>query len=320
MSVSTLPVLPNKDKPAVMHLAWLDTVRAAASLYVVFHHAVMQIIIQGDHANDKFYRVIQLATSFGHYAVDIFIVLSGYCLMLPLVNKSKFGNTYTFYLRRTIRIVIPYYAAIVYSLILIYFFLGDKNGSHWASVCLPVTTEGILRHVFLIYQWWEDSAFTINSTFWSVGVEYQIYFLFPIFFYCGKEFGFGKTFIVVTTLSYLLLAISMSYGWPNPSAHGASFYYCALFFIGMTAAQYSTYQNTPLPKWLSVIKHHHSLFKYIVLVLLCAIAIGGFLYSEQFSLQVQSLFVGLCIGVLFYLKDSGHWVNSQLKINAWRGG
>ena len=106
------------------HLSWLTQVRGAAAIYVLLHHAVRQITIVGDHANDPLYRLIQLLTSYGHYAVDIFIVLSGYCLMLPLLTKSNFGDSLNFYLRRAARIVLPYYAALALTLILIY-LLGN---------------------------------------------------------------------------------------------------------------------------------------------------------------------------------------------------
>lgn len=58
------------------HFGWLNAIRGVAALYVVCHHAVMQVTIVGDHANDLFYRILQLLTIYGHYAVDIFIVLS----------------------------------------------------------------------------------------------------------------------------------------------------------------------------------------------------------------------------------------------------
>jgi len=109
------------------HLDWLDAIRGAAALYVVCHHAVMQVIVVGDHAHDLFYRLLQLLTSYGHYAVDVFIVLSGYSLMLPIIAKQQFGNIWIFYLRRTIRIVLPYFATLIFTLIIIYFWLGVND-------------------------------------------------------------------------------------------------------------------------------------------------------------------------------------------------
>ena len=79
------------------HPTWLDQIREFAALYVVCHHAVRQVIITGNHAHDPLYRFLQLATGFGHYAVDVFIVLSGYCLILPLIKKQHFGSILNFY-------------------------------------------------------------------------------------------------------------------------------------------------------------------------------------------------------------------------------
>lgn len=69
------------------HLSWLDQIRGCAALYVVCHHAVRQVIIIGNHAHDPFYRFLQLATGFGHYAVDIFYSFI-WVLFNAAVNKK----------------------------------------------------------------------------------------------------------------------------------------------------------------------------------------------------------------------------------------
>ncbi|MBD0258097.1 MAG: acyltransferase family protein [Cytophagales bacterium] len=58
--------------PPGTHLRYLDGLRAAAALFVVLHHAWLEA--------GQAYQVL------GHYAVGLFIVLSGFCLMLPVVR------------------------------------------------------------------------------------------------------------------------------------------------------------------------------------------------------------------------------------------
>ena len=72
------------------HLGYLDGLRALAALYVVAVHALSQV----DRHHDRISAPWSLITGlflYGHYAVDLFIVLSGFCLMLPVVRRSADG-------------------------------------------------------------------------------------------------------------------------------------------------------------------------------------------------------------------------------------
>src|SRR5690349_12944865 len=75
------------EKP-VLRLAYLDGLRAVAAAYVVAFHAVIGFTGQGLSGP---WRLMRRAFAFGHEAVAIFIVLSGYCLMLPVVRKDSAG-------------------------------------------------------------------------------------------------------------------------------------------------------------------------------------------------------------------------------------
>lgn len=290
------------------HLGWLDAIRGCAALYVVCHHAVMQIEIVGHHANDIFYRILQLLTINGHYAVDIFIVLSGYCLMLPVIAKKQFGSLTVFYLRRTCRIVLPYFAALILSLLLIQLFIGEQDGSHWANIALPVTFSSIAKHFLLVHQWFLQDANKINPALWSVGVEYQIYFLYPIFYWIAKKIGFLNTLTLVTVVSYSLWALSDYFNVLNPSPTGTSLYYCSLFFMGMTTAEFAKKPNYSRENSvLTWVNHHEKLVAILALlgifaIAICSFLIARFLPSVLFPLQIQSFFIGIFFSILLYLK------------------
>ncbi|HEV8551621.1 MAG TPA: acyltransferase family protein, partial [Polyangiaceae bacterium] len=70
---------------SALRLAYLDSLRALAALYVVAFHCVL-----GFAAKDLSgpWRILRRACAFGHEAVAIFIVLSGYCLMLPVIRRA----------------------------------------------------------------------------------------------------------------------------------------------------------------------------------------------------------------------------------------
>src|SRR5687767_11155710 len=74
---------PARDGGSELRLAYLDGLRAVAAGYVVMFHALPGF---SDRDLTGPYRVLRRAFAFGHEAVAIFIVLSGYCLMLPVVR------------------------------------------------------------------------------------------------------------------------------------------------------------------------------------------------------------------------------------------
>src|SRR4051812_16368916 len=101
-----------------VRLAYLDGLRALAASYVVGFHAVLGF---GGGELTGLWRGLRRAFAFGHEAVAVFIVLSGYCLMLPVIRNQQSPSTVAlgaFVRRRAFRILPPYFAALAYSLLL----------------------------------------------------------------------------------------------------------------------------------------------------------------------------------------------------------
>src|SRR5437763_1776287 len=71
------------------HLAYLDGVRGLSALYVVVHHVLNVVLKRFPEPLPELTYLLTFWMRFGHYAVDIFIVLSGYCLMLPVMKSSE---------------------------------------------------------------------------------------------------------------------------------------------------------------------------------------------------------------------------------------
>lgn len=308
--------------PAKGHLDWLDQVRGIAALYVVIHHAVINIAIPNSNFHDPLFRMLQMLSGKGHFAVDVFIVLSGYCLMLPLVSKREFGSIQLFYLRRTLRIVLPYYAAMLLSLMLIYFLIGSDSGTHWAA-SLPVTPDGIVRHMLLIHQWFPSDISTINHVFWSIGVEYQIYFLFPFFFYLTRNYSPVGSWLAITLAGYTCWLASVAIFSPGAAPAGESFVYCGLFFLGMVAAKYSFADKKDLPTYLVVVSENSRLSVAVVAMIVVMVALIGNRYREAMPLLTQSLFVGVATSLIFFLKARGKilfpWNKTISRMLNWLG-
>ena len=154
------------------HRDYLDGLRALAALWVILSH--IWIIPCGMAARESLVGRLTNWTLYSHFAVDIFIVLSGFCLILPVARDGKLkGGAIPFFLRRARRILPPFYAALVLSVgvALVIEALGRQ----------PVQVSGLalLANVFLVQDLFQPLNI-FNGPFWSIAVEWRIYFLFPL--------------------------------------------------------------------------------------------------------------------------------------------
>ena len=223
----------SEPRPRV-NLRFLDGFRGLAALYVMLFHL---------YNSEGLPHVLAFSLSwlrFGHYAVSVFIVLSGYCLMLPIA-RSETGQmqrgTWDFFRRRAKRILPPYYAALVFSLILLRFYpqiqktlnVRSTDG-RWAENFTPGC---ILAHEFLIHNWFKEWYGSIDGPMWSVATEWQIYFLFPLLLLpIWRRFGNVSVILFGLALGVaplLILPHDYNFCWARPQ-------YLGLFAMGMVGA------------------------------------------------------------------------------------
>src|SRR5581483_3417537 len=128
-------------------------------------------------------RWLATALNYGTYAVPVFIVLSGFCLMLPLAQRQTLdlpGGAGLYLRRRAWRILPPYYGALAFSIAVIALvpIMQLPHNTAWDSK-VPVTLGGVIAHLLLFHNLSEGWLYQINGPMWSIAVEWQIYFLFP---------------------------------------------------------------------------------------------------------------------------------------------
>ena len=217
---------------AKVHLGYLDSLRALAAVDVVIYHALYQI--------DPHHPVMTgVAGAFrslfaGQYAVDLFIVLSGFCLMLPVVRGDGHlrGGAWHFLQRRAWRILPPYFLAIGYSLLVIWLFIGQPvHSPHYDFV--PVTARGIWTHLLLVQDAYHNSE--IDPPLWSVAVDWRIYFAFPLLVLLWRKIGPLPTTVLSVVVGYVLLAL-LRPTWVETHPSGVSPEYLGLFAMGMLGA------------------------------------------------------------------------------------
>jgi peptidoglycan/LPS O-acetylase OafA/YrhL len=219
------------------HLGYLDSIRGLAALYVALGHAYVSIRPQMkmELMNPWAVRFLKL-TDLGHFAVAVFIVLSGFCLTIPVARSEDGalpGGKLAFFKRRSRRILPPYYAALVLSILAMWLLgaaLGEQNRPRQ-----PQSAFGpgdVFSHAFLVHNLSQHWMETINGPLWSVALEYQIYFLFPLVLLpVGRRFGVGAAVAAgfAIGLAPLVLPAEWNLRWTFP-------WYLGLFSLGMAGA------------------------------------------------------------------------------------
>lgn len=211
------------------HLPHLDGLRACLAGYVVLHHAY-RTVLEGTLL-PTWVVVLTGWLQFGRVAVDGFIVLSGYCLMLPVSgNCGRLRQTpWQFYLRRTRRILPTFYFAVAISALMAWLVMPTPRGTPW-DACLPVTGDRLLGNLLMCQDLWPGGA-GVNYVFWSVAVEWRIYFAFPLLVYAYRRVS---PRLLVTVALGLTTATAM--GLAKHQAICTTVSYTGLFVLGMGVA------------------------------------------------------------------------------------
>lgn len=216
---------------------FLDGIRGLTALYVVVYHAFAEI------ASNSLFPLPQRLSSFfkpfmyGNLAVDIFIVLSGFCLMLPIlsaIENNKPYNWRTYFIRRSRRILPPYYAVWLLTMLLIVIVPGvtATPGTDWSGDLKPFSPAVVVTHALLLHNFHPIWQLNINYPLWSVATEWQIYFLLPLALLpIFRRWGLGGLFVLSTLAGVGLAGIDMIVGG-RP-------WFIALFAYGMIAASLS---------------------------------------------------------------------------------
>ncbi len=231
------PGAPHGPRPAAQtppRLPYLDGVRGAAALYVVMFHAVLGFA--GTSLVGP-WRYLRGAMAFGHEAVAVFIVLSGYCLMLPVTRTDAKSQAFDFssYIgRRAFRILPPYFVAGAATLLLIALAPALSNphtGTIWDESLPAFDASALLSHLLLVHNWLPSLAYRINGPHWSVATEWQIYFCFPLLLLpVFRRWGMAATCAMAALLGYLPLLLDAK------AALVAIPWYLLDFAFGMAAA------------------------------------------------------------------------------------
>lgn len=238
------PIADPIEAAGRLRLAFLDGLRGLAALYVVNHHILIDVGWR-HHSTGDWPRPLAWVVNlmnYGHFAVGLFIVLSGFCLMLPVLRSPGYevpGGFAGFFRRRAWRILPAYYAVIVFSLVLIWFIPATKYGGY-ANFDAGI----ILSHLLLVHNFRDEWVYGINGPLWSVATEWHIYFaFFAILLPVWRRWGSAITVGLGFTLGIGVFMMSMH------EFYRSCPWYLGLFALGMAAASLTLSRDPAVCRW-----------------------------------------------------------------------
>ncbi|MER7500848.1 acyltransferase family protein [Nonomuraea pusilla] len=205
-------------------LGGLDGVRGLAALFVVLHHCRL-LAYPGFPADTGPWWASWLL--YGHFAVVVFIALSGFSLAVsPARAGWRLGGVRRFARRRAWRILPPYWAALLFSLVVAWTLVPQPGQ--------PVPTgKTVVVHGLLLQDVFGSPS--PNGALWSIAVEAQLYVLFPLLLLAVRRMGATVTVGAVT-------AVVVAVGLLAPSVPAVGTLmrltpqFAVLFAVGVVAA------------------------------------------------------------------------------------
>src|SRR5208282_2425862 len=164
MSCGTNPVFGASMALSQRKLVALDGVRGLAIVAVMLTHISIQQV--------PLHPLLRGTLALGWSGVDLFFVLSGFLITGILLDTRQCPNYFrSFYARRVLRIFPLYYGFLTFALLVFPYIVSPDfmpAPSHrWLYVCY-------------VANWLPHAQWHVLSHFWSLCVEEQFYFIWPL--------------------------------------------------------------------------------------------------------------------------------------------
>lgn len=180
---------------AQSRLPFLDGLRALAALWVVLGHC--HLFAYGWNSHQSIWTKAINALLYLHLGVVVFLVLSGFCLALPVLrNQNRLSaGVLGFFKARATRILPPYFAILCLILLINFFIPLGTWGRHPIGLTPTISWE-ILAVNFSLMQDFYPQFNAINGPFWSIATEWHLYFFFPLLVFFLRKFGALIAFVL----------------------------------------------------------------------------------------------------------------------------
>ncbi|WP_182481970.1 acyltransferase family protein [Henriciella algicola] len=295
----------------------VDALRGIAALLVVIYHAradywvgVSRSWAQNGFSSDPSVW-IGYATypfSYGWFGVQIFFVLSGYCIHRRLAFElAKSRNTQVnwrrFFIRRFLRIYPIYLAALLCTALVDHLYLRQGG----VLTVGELSTRSLLASIFTL-QGIVAPMFGTNTVFWTLSIEIHLYLFYPLLFAFnrshGAKLGLGFAFAVSAAYvgAYLVFDLERLF----PYAHGGGPIFLPFVFMWAAGAYLADIEAGRSPALSGALWH----FTWV------SALIGGFLLHMLTDEVVSALPLAVGAAGLVYCGKSLElklpWISSRL--------
>ncbi|WP_166454866.1 acyltransferase family protein [Duganella aquatilis] len=270
-------------------LLFLDGLRALAALWVMFGHIYLFAV--GWQAQ-TFWAALPLnLLMYMHLGVDIFLVLSGYCLALPAVRHGYrvAAGWSSFFTARAFRILPPYMATLALILLVNCFVPLAAWGRHDLGLTATMSSQVWWSNLLLLQDIYGQYN-NINGAFWSIACEWHLYFTFPLLIWLLRRYGLGVLLAVSIALAWGLTRLSGAY--PRLPLLDASVpqppYFIALFVLGIAAAALA--HGQPFAAWRAQMQRHAWVAAAMLLALLAGVIHHYFIVDPASAVKFAGRF------------------------------
>lgn len=189
-------------------------------------------------------KLPQLSALAAH-GVDLFIVISGFCLALPLTRQRPVVDVGSFWKRRALRILPAYYVALLAA-----FVLAALPATWHLLATSPATGGDLAAYALFIQTWIPSTTGAINGSLWSVSLEVHLYVVFPLLVAWWRRWG-------LWSLCAACLLVNLVWSALGPLAPGTALGYSFTlpdrliqFVVGMCCAWLYQHGRPVGRRWL----------------------------------------------------------------------
>lgn len=211
----------------------IELLRGISAFLVVFGHARAFIFTPyyNLHDSEQTYlvKLLYFITGFGHQAVVVFFVLSGFLIALSIEKNTKFSFS-NYFLMRISRLWVVLLPALFFTLLIDSigrgidnngFYLGHLNNIYPLNITDEFSLSSFILNAFFL-QGLFCGNFGSNEPLWSLSFEFWYYMMYPfLLFFLRlkkggmnlKSFSFGVVFMVMLlTLFWLNSKLVVMFG------------------------------------------------------------------------------------------------------------
>lgn len=190
----------------------IDLLRGVAALAVVVTHLPFSWTGGLDDAAGRLAlpNAVVALTTYGHYGVNLFLVISGFCIHMQWARRGQDHSEVRFldfWKRRLRRLYPPYLAALVCSLLglAVIARLSGHHGTGLAAFFGYANDTTLIVDVVLLVLLAQNlngaSTRVGNGPFWSLALEEQLYILYFPFLTVRRKWGWTPALILVLVVT-----------------------------------------------------------------------------------------------------------------------